>query len=235
MLISGVLKPGEALSRRGLAGQLGMSALPVAEALQRLEAEELVESRSRVGTRVRTARQEEMLGYYEVREALEVHCARLAAKRAGMPAPEEFRLQAKSVDESYASSPDPDDPSFNPKEHRFQAHQQHLSLHLALARETGCRELVEALRRAFLLTREWLSDVIQDGPGHPPRYHQDLVEAIFSGDPDTAERAVRGHVGLGRREVEERLRTVLAGVTEQVRDGHQVWKRNASRTVLKSG
>src|ERR1035437_6327536 len=44
---------GAALSRRKLGSEFGMSFLPISEAIKRLEQEGLVESRPRVGTRVR--------------------------------------------------------------------------------------------------------------------------------------------------------------------------------------
>ena len=51
-ILKGELPLGARLSRRNLAVELDMSLIPVAEALQRLESEVLVESRPRVGTRV---------------------------------------------------------------------------------------------------------------------------------------------------------------------------------------
>ena len=52
-ILRGAFPPGTVLSRRRLASQFGMSFLPISEALQRFESEGLVESRPRVGTRVR--------------------------------------------------------------------------------------------------------------------------------------------------------------------------------------
>ena len=52
-ILRGQLRPGTPLSRRRLARELGMSVLPVTDALRRLEVDGLVESRARAGTRVR--------------------------------------------------------------------------------------------------------------------------------------------------------------------------------------
>src|SRR5689334_3381230 len=52
-ILKGDLAVGEALSRRKLAAELGISVPPITEALQRLEREGLLESKPRVGTRVR--------------------------------------------------------------------------------------------------------------------------------------------------------------------------------------
>ncbi len=63
-ILKGVYPPGAALSRRRLAHEFGMSLLPVAEALQRLVNEGLLESRPRVGTRVRQPSREEIRDRY---------------------------------------------------------------------------------------------------------------------------------------------------------------------------
>ena len=52
-ILRGELKLGQVISRRTLASEMGMSFLPVSEALLRLEVEGLLESRPRAGTRVR--------------------------------------------------------------------------------------------------------------------------------------------------------------------------------------
>ena len=65
------------LSRRKLAADLSLSLLPVTEALQRLENDELVESRPRVGTRVCLPTAEDIRRRYEIPEALESQAARL--------------------------------------------------------------------------------------------------------------------------------------------------------------
>src|SRR5205085_10443316 len=81
-ILKGEIALGAPLSRRKLAVELGMSLLPVAEALQALESDGLVESRPRVGTRVCLPNADEIRERYEIREALESQAARLYAERA---------------------------------------------------------------------------------------------------------------------------------------------------------
>src|SRR3989441_1050008 len=78
-ILRGELPMGQVISRRKIAAELGMSFLPVSEALLRLEFEGLLESRPRAGTRVRIPSREDVRGHYVVREALEVQAARLFA------------------------------------------------------------------------------------------------------------------------------------------------------------
>src|ERR1700722_20070915 len=79
-ILRGELAIGQVISRRKLAAELGMSFLPVSEALLRLENEGLLESRPRAGTRVRMPTREDVEGQYIVREALEVKSAMLFAE-----------------------------------------------------------------------------------------------------------------------------------------------------------
>src|SRR5581483_11879926 len=68
-ILSGQYPLGMPLSRRRLSEEFATSLVPVAEALQRLEIEGLVESQPRVGTRVRTPTASGVRGSYAVREA----------------------------------------------------------------------------------------------------------------------------------------------------------------------
>src|SRR4051812_30806534 len=84
-ILKGDLPVGEALSRRKLALDLGISVPPITEALQRLEREGLLESKPRVGTRVRVPTPRDVEDRSLVREALETQAARLFAERATLP------------------------------------------------------------------------------------------------------------------------------------------------------
>src|SRR5437867_6972307 len=81
-ILRGELGLGQPISRRKLAAELGMSFLPVSEALLRLEIEGLLESRPRAGTRVRIPTPQDVRGHYVVREALEIQAARLFSEVA---------------------------------------------------------------------------------------------------------------------------------------------------------
>ena len=59
-ILRGEYRLGAALSRRKIADEIGMSFLPVSEALQRLEIDGMVESKPRVGTRVRVPSQQDI-------------------------------------------------------------------------------------------------------------------------------------------------------------------------------
>src|SRR5216110_1016378 len=97
-ILCGDLSMGQVISRRKIAAELGMSFLPVSEALLRLEFEGLLESRPRAGTRVRIPSREDVRGHYIVREALEVQAAMLFAFVATAGERTELRKLAARVD-----------------------------------------------------------------------------------------------------------------------------------------
>src|ERR1700727_2923384 len=97
-IVRGELAMGQVISRRKLATELGMSFLPVTEALIRLENEGLLERRPRAGTRVKVPTRQDVEGHYVIREALEVQAAMLFAERAERDERSELLKLAKRVD-----------------------------------------------------------------------------------------------------------------------------------------
>jgi DNA-binding GntR family transcriptional regulator len=76
----GLLKPGQKLSQADLAEQLGVSRIPLRDALRRLEAEDLVTMNGRRGTWVSALSPEAIKEIYEIRLLLEERCAKYAVK-----------------------------------------------------------------------------------------------------------------------------------------------------------
>jgi DNA-binding GntR family transcriptional regulator len=98
---------GTILSPRRLARQFGMSLVPVAKALQRLEQEGLVERRSRAVTRVKIPTPDEIRGLYVVREALESQAARLCAVHATAAERIMLRTLAEELDHLFSEKAAP--------------------------------------------------------------------------------------------------------------------------------
>lgn len=80
-IVDGDRAPGSRLVERELATALGVSRVPVREALQTLAAEGLVTPRPRSWAVVRTFTDRDLLDLVEVRSAIEVLTVRLAAER----------------------------------------------------------------------------------------------------------------------------------------------------------
>ena len=192
-ILKGELRLGAPLSRRKLAAELGMSLLPVSEALQRLESDGLVESRPRIGTRVFLPSAQEIREQYEVREALESQAARLFAERANVRQQIELMRMAENMDAMFKRCAEGDrEPDF-----LFAVHSYHSQLHLRVAECTGCKALQKTIEKNQILTFNWLFDVAARRPPLPPRFHRDLVEALCKGDPKVADAAMRQHIRYG--------------------------------------
>src|ERR1019366_7939488 len=100
-ILRGELPFGTGLSRRALAEDLGISIVPVGDALQHLENDVLVGSRLRVGTRVRIPTPKVIRGHYILREALESQAARIFAEKASPNEREEIKQLATQLDDHY--------------------------------------------------------------------------------------------------------------------------------------
>ena len=79
---AGDYAPGDRLREVEIADRLALSRTPIREALRRLEAENIIEHRPRVGAVIRTLGQTEVVELYEMRLVLERSAAEMAAKHA---------------------------------------------------------------------------------------------------------------------------------------------------------
>jgi DNA-binding GntR family transcriptional regulator len=183
-ILRGALPIGKVISRRKIATELGMSMLPVSEALQRLEFEGLLESRPRAGTRVKVPTEEDVRGHYVVREALEVQAAKLFAAEATAQERSELQRLAARVD-ALSAQPDGD---------RFLYLSLHEKLHRRIAEGAHCRPLCDAIEKNQVLASTWLCVPKPARTDEPPRRHQDLVDSLVSGDPECAAEAMRNHI-----------------------------------------
>lgn len=81
-LLEGEVRPGQRLSHRSLAKDLGLSRSPVREALLALEAEGLIEHRPQSGVYLRDVGPRELEDLYDMREAIEPYAAQRATHLA---------------------------------------------------------------------------------------------------------------------------------------------------------
>lgn len=196
-ILRGDLVLGQPLSRRKLAAELGMSFLPVTEALLKLQFEGLLESRPRAGTRVRVPSAEDVSGHYVVREALEVQAALLCGQHATVAERSEIRRLAARVD---ALSLQPD---------RAMYLSLHQKLHYRIAECARCEALREAIEKTHALASIWFCVMRKPTPEDSPTRHQDLIEAVLSGDINRSAAAVREHLAVGRQRVLQVLEPYL--------------------------
>ena len=194
-ILRGDLTMGQVISRRKLANELGMSFLPVSEALLRLEFEGLLESRPRAGTRVRIPSVQDVQGHFVVREALETQSARLFAQNATAEEKAELQRLAVRIDAMAAQI----------ESDRFHYLSLHEKLHRRIAECARCEALCEAIEKTHALASTWMCVARPSVPESPKRNHQDLAEALSSGDPERAGEAMRRHILSSMSHAIERL------------------------------
>ena len=200
-ILRGHLRIGDALSRRRLAEELGVSLLPISEALQRLEHDGLLESRPRAGTRVRVPTENDIRERYVIREALESQAARLFAERATPKQREELRRMAEHLDVLFNRLEKGEaDPEF-----QFTVHSYHSELHMLIAEHSGCGLLREMIEKNQVLILNWLYDVSAERRALPPRFHRDLIETLATAAPLQADKAMRDHVRYGLEDTVRRM------------------------------
>lgn len=195
------LAPGDVLREEDLREELGIGRTPIREALQRLAREHFVTVIPRRGMYVSGIEVSELSLLFETRAVLEPYAARLAAVR-GTDA--QWDTMAAELD--LATGLDPD---------------------ALLAVDRRCHELMwQASGNRFLLDtldmlyaqsdRLWhlyLSDV--SDPEHAVREHEEILDALRSGDADRSAGLLESHVQAFdeqvRSAVTARLEAPLAG------------------------
>jgi DNA-binding GntR family transcriptional regulator len=192
-ILRGTLPIGSVLSRRKLADQFEMSIVPVAQALQRLEIEGLLESRPQAGTRVKVPSADEIRARFELRQALECESARLCAVRSTFRERLELKRLATNLDALYSkpTSPDPNDDC------AFAVNSYHVDLHMKIAEYAHSEVLRLEIEKSHVLVFNWLYDTARGGRVLPPNFHSDLTGSIAEANAQVAEDAMRAHVMYG--------------------------------------
>jgi DNA-binding GntR family transcriptional regulator len=194
-LLTGAIAPGERLSDRQIADQLGVSRTPVREALIRLERYHVVRTEPRRGTFVRALDAGDIKEIYDVRLLLEGLAAECAAQRitaAGL----ELLVQAcrdfaEGIDRQSIEACARADYTF----------------HRVIVRESEHSRVVSVLQD-FDLPLFAIGSRTPDYFGRAPRYlaeHLAVVEALGERDGAAARRILQDHIGGGRDELVQAL------------------------------
>jgi DNA-binding GntR family transcriptional regulator len=196
-----------------------MSFLPVSEALQHLEIDGLVESKPRVGTRVRVPTREDILERYGLREALETQAARLCAEHADESGRQEIFRMAYHLDQLYASSAGADE------DFLYSVHTYHMRFHLRIAEMGGNSLLRGAIEREQVLVFNWLFDTAAQQRSLPPHFHSELATALAGPTVEAADQAMRAHIRYGMERVLEAMHPSSA------ENGWRVPRKTSARGV----
>jgi DNA-binding GntR family transcriptional regulator len=230
-ILRGQLPFGAPVSRRQLSQELGMSTLPVSEALMRLRNELLIEAVPRVGTMVRVPTRQDVIGFYVVREALESQAARLFAEKAHPTERRDLIEAARRLDDAYKECA----ASANATEQQlYELRNLHMQFHLRVAAGARCPFLHEAIEKNQILIFNWFFDRLFGYPGLPDTWHGELAAVLAEYDVDAADRAMRRHVRFRMDELLVRLEPYFSLNGKQLADvlhERPAPRRTAKRTV----
>ncbi|MCI3244035.1 GntR family transcriptional regulator [Streptomyces spinosisporus] len=184
-IISGTLRPGDRLVERELADRFGVSRVPVREAIRALVTEGFVHFETPRRALVRRLTRDDVRELFELREALEVYAAGLAAARA---TPEDLAETEKLLASAAAATEAGDAEAITDINSR---------LHDRIMAMAGNGLLTEALEPVAGRLR-WMTRRNEEWP-HLLVEHRELYEAIASGDPERARAQALVHVRTNYR------------------------------------
>jgi DNA-binding GntR family transcriptional regulator len=193
-IVRGEMAIGQSVSRRKLAAELGMSFLPVSEALLRLEFEGMLESRPRAGTRVRIPSRDDVKGHYLVREILEAEATKRFAEHATKAERAGLLKMAAKVD------------ALAVKKDRGPYLALHHRLHSRIAECTRCEALASVIEQTCALSSTWFCLLPRPEAPQVTYRHRDLAKALVTATPDDAAAMMLEHVRYSEREALERLK-----------------------------
>jgi DNA-binding GntR family transcriptional regulator len=199
-ILTGELEPGQALSIDGLARELGVSKIPIREAIKLLQAERLVEVVLHVGARVASISVEEAENIYPIRRVLGELAARLAAEH--ITSEDVDRLEALHR-EMWAATEAGDMRRFEPLNREF---------HLLVARASRNPQLAELYRDLMARCSRYRAGVrlTQERVVEVMREHQAILDALHARDPEACVEATREHNLRATRDALERMRRIEA-------------------------
>jgi DNA-binding GntR family transcriptional regulator len=184
-IIGGRLRPGDRLVEREVAERFGVSRVPAREAIRALLSEGFVTFETPRRAVVRTLTRTDVAELYELREALEVYAAGLAAERAKRG--DLARLEELLGDAARAAG-EGDDETIADINSRF-----HDRL-LAMAGNgllIGVMQPVDGRLRWLTRRNEAWSQQLDE--------HRQLYDAVAAGDPERARAVALGHVRANYR------------------------------------
>lgn len=182
-ILEGRYAPGERLSMDALARNLGVSRIPIREAMNRLESQGLVVQQQHVGPIVAPVSFQQLQGVYLARQAMESLTTRLAADR----------ITPEQLDELEKCQVQMDTLLVNDEIGELSA--LNSTFHQIIADAAGYQVLRDITDHLLLSVRRYRA-VAPMNRGNWRRVvseHAAIIEALRRGDPEAAERAAVDH------------------------------------------
>lgn len=184
ILVGGLL-PGTPLNQEALADELGVSRMPIRQALKRLQIEGLVQRQQNRRVVVTPLSREEIEEIFDMRIALEPLALRLAIPRV---TPQDLRRIGYALDDASA---DDDPASFGTRNSAY---------HMALVQPCGRPRLLREIRSLLDLSDRYQRAAYRDGTFTGPLRdeHERLLEAVRTGDAEAGAEVLAQHIRQGR-------------------------------------
>jgi DNA-binding GntR family transcriptional regulator len=185
-ILSGDLRPGQQFSLREIATDLGVSFIPVREALRRLEGQGLVSAERGKSATVTPLSQEDLHGIYRLRRRLEPEIASRSCKQITDAQLDDLKAIVQTfADESLGI----DD-----------IYEAHHDFHLALLRPAATAWDLRTLESLWHAAERYIRlafsgrDTEPGEAGRRMHAHEDLLETFRSGSPKAVSAAVLHHL-----------------------------------------
>lgn len=205
-IINGDFPPGMRLMELQLAAEMGVSRTPVREAIRKLELEGLIVMIPRRGAYVANISIKDINEVYEIRTALDILAAGLAAERINEEELEAMERNLIAIRPSIEAMDIPKiveaDSAFHDIIYKASRNERLISI------ISNLREQITSIRGRSMLYEGRLQDMLDE--------HRMIVDAIAQGNPEAAQKAVQTHM-------ENAERTLLKTIEEQslIREEHK--------------
>jgi DNA-binding GntR family transcriptional regulator len=210
-LLDGTFSPNQRLLPAALAREIGVSQIPVREAINQLQSEGLVVQSPHHGVFVRSTRREEFLDLLELRRVLECNAAAQAARRITDITLNELRKSLREMHRVLRLCG-----AARSDEERLSLTQDYsyadMNFHMALLRAAGNQSVIKALNEANVLTqmvgrRTDVPDVWRNPGFFAANYsvHRKIFEAVRRHDAKGARHAMAIHMNRARKNTLARL------------------------------
>ncbi|MEY3873115.1 MAG: hypothetical protein RLZZ296_2110 [Pseudomonadota bacterium] len=187
LILKGVLIPGQRINEPDVAARLGVSRVPVREALRELESSGLVVARKHSGVFVRQLAAPEIRDLYQMRALLDGFAGRQVAQRTHLDNVTLIHL----LDDSIAAMQDA------ASQHDVQRYYgENLRFHWAIVEAAGNQSLTETYRGIVQkLHVSRLQNLAHDASMQESiTEHMDIASALRQGDPERCNKLLTEHV-----------------------------------------
>lgn len=199
-ILNGVLPPGLQIRQEALAGQFGVSRVPVREALRQLEAEGLVTSELHKGAFVSTRSLDEVEEMLDIRIALEMRALKLAIPNVTP----EVVTRARRILAEYDRSDDPQ-----------QWRDLNMAFHMTLYAPCNRPQLLKMIEDVVLANHRFIRTFISATVGRvdPQAEHHRILEACAAQNTARALKLLETHIEHTRRALQKKRASVTTPAT----------------------